>query len=104
MMPGFMGFEWRKTSSPVEAILVQSVVILFLVQYDFTFLVEVDAFANSISLLLEFVSFIRLRYTEPDAERPYKVPGGMCVAWAITIMKLSIIISIIVLIAQKWKP
>jgi len=104
MMPGFMGLEWKKTSSPVVAILVQSLLVMFLIQFDFTFLVEVDAFANSISLLLEFVAFIRLRYTEPMANRPYKVPGGMCVAWAMTLVKLSIVVTIIIFMAQKREP
>jgi len=104
MMPGFIGFEWKKTSSPVIAILVQSMMILVLIQFDFTLLIEVDAFANSICLLLKFVSFIRLRYTEPEAKRPYKVPGGLCVAWTITVMKISSIITIIVLMVQRWKP
>jgi len=104
MLPGFMGLELKATSSPIIAIVVQSILIMCLVQFDFTFLVEVDAFANSISLLLEFVSFIRLRYTEPEAERPYKVPGGMCVAWTITIMKLFFVIAIIVLMAGEFEP
>lgn len=104
MLPGFMGLELKATSSPVIAIVVQSILIMCLVQFDFTFLVEVDAFANSISLLLEFVSFIRLRYTEPEANRPYKVPGGMCVAWTITILKLIFVIAIIVLMAGEFAP
>jgi len=104
MIPGFMGYEWKKTSSPVVAIVVQSIIVMFLVQFDFTFLVEVDAFANSISLLLEFLSFIRLRYTEPEAIRPYKVPGGMCVAWAMTLMKLSFVLTIMLFMVQEWKP
>jgi len=104
MLPGFMGLELKATSSPIIAIVVQSMLIMCLVQFDFTFLVEVDAFANSISLLLEFISFIRLRYTEPEANRPYKVPGGMCVAWAITIMKLIFVTAVIVLMAGEFEP
>jgi len=104
MMPGFMGWEWKKTSSPAVAVLVQSLLVMFLIQFDFTFLVEVDAFANSICLLLEFVAFIRLRYTEPTAKRPYRVPGGMCVAWAMTLAKLSIVVTIIIFMAQKREP
>jgi len=105
MIPGFLGYEWRRTSSPVVAVTAQSMLIMMLVQFEFTFLVEVDVFANSISLLLEVVSFIRLRYTEPEAKRPFKVPGGMFVAWTITIMKLSFVLTIILIMAyQKWKP
>jgi len=104
LMPGFMGLELKATSSPIVAIVVQSILIMFLVQFDFTFLVEVDAFANSISLLLEFISFIRLRYTEPEAKRPYKVPGGICVAWVITLMKLTFVIAIIVIMADEYQP
>jgi len=105
MIPGFMGYEWRRTSSPVVAVVAQSMVTMILIQFKFTFLVDVDVFANSISLLLELVSFIRLRYTEPKAKRPFKVPGGMFVAWTITIMKFSFVFTTIVIMAyQEWKP
>jgi len=105
MLPAFFGWEWNLTGSPVIAIVVQSALIIFLVQYDFSFLVEVDAFTNAISLLLEFTAFIRLRYTEPDAPRPYKIPGGMFVAWTITLVKTAFVIAIFVLMAYyEWKP
>merc|ERR1712130_606114 len=67
--------------------------------------VEVDAFTNAISLLLEFTAFIRLRYTEPDAPRPYKIPGGMFVAWLVWASTLAFVVAIFVLMAYyEWKP
>jgi len=104
MLPVIFSYEWRRTSSPIVAVILQSMVIMFLIQFDFTLLVEVDSFANAISLMLEFAAFIRLRYTEPDALRPYKVPGGMAVAWGITIIKLILVMAITVLMFSEWKP
>ena len=39
-------------------------------------LVEMLNFAYAISMLMEFAAFIKLRITDADVERPYKVPFG----------------------------
>jgi amino acid transporter len=39
-----------------------------------------------LAYLFIFPAFVRLRITEPDLERPFLVPGGLPVAWAITIL------------------
>lgn len=36
--------------------------------------------------ILMFISFIRLRYTQPNRPRSFKIPGGNFVAWIITIV------------------
>jgi len=40
-------------------------------------LVTIDVLVYGASLLLEFLALVVLRVTEPDLERPFKVPGGM---------------------------
>jgi amino acid transporter len=36
---------------------------------------------TTISYLFIFPALIKLRYSRPDVERPYRVPGGMAGAW-----------------------
>ena len=38
-----------------------------------------------LAYLFIFPSFVALRIKEPDLERPFRVPGGLSVAWIITI-------------------
>lgn len=45
----------------------------------------------SLTLLLEFFAFLRLRYVEKDTERPFQVPFGNTGAWAITIPKIIVL-------------
>jgi amino acid transporter len=66
-------------------------VTAFLLKFDFTTLVQCDTFLDCFTLLLEFASFIWLKYKEPNTPRPYEVPGGIIGAWAITIPKLFVI-------------
>ncbi len=36
--------------------------------------------------LMMFPAFLALRHTRPDQSRPYRLPGGMPVAWALTVV------------------
>jgi len=71
-----------------------------LVFFDFTFLVQVDTFLSCITLLFEFAAFMILKYKEPDAPRPYVVPGGMFGAWLITVPK--VIVVLFTLVFANW--
>jgi glutamate:GABA antiporter len=39
-----------------------------------------------LSYLIIFPTFVALRITEPELERPFRVPGGRTAAWLITIL------------------
>jgi amino acid transporter len=52
-------------------------VIFCLSVCDFDALVEMLNFAYSVSLLMEFSAFIKLRITDDDLERPYRIPLGV---------------------------
>lgn len=54
---------------------------------------------TSLTLLLEFFAFLRLKYTEKDTVRPFEVPFGNTGAWAITLPKVAVLSG--VLIAQS---
>lgn len=87
-IPRCFGLTLRRYGTPWFAIIFQSIVTCFLMRLDLAFLTNVDTILNCVSLLLEFASFIRLRYTEPDAPRPFKVPGGFPAVWALTLPKV----------------
>jgi len=96
ILPSFLGYYWPRTNCPINAMTLQSLIILLLVFFDFSMLVQLDSFLNAVSLLLEFSAFIALRYSKPEAHRPYRIPGGMPFAWLITIVKVAFILVVIV--------
>ena len=99
LIPKQFGYIWNKTHSPVFAIIFQSIIVAFLMTTTFDTLVQISVSLNCITLIFEFLSFIRLRYTEPNTLRPYKIPGGFCIAWLITIVKM-ILVSFLIIISM----
>jgi amino acid transporter len=92
------GTKWAKTGAPVRGVLLQSVISSILILFDFEALLAGTMLVASFTWSLEFISFVILRYTEPDTDRPFKVPGGMFIAWLITIDKIILVIILTVLI------
>jgi len=62
--------------TPTNGILVGLFVIICLSVANFDQLVEMLNFAYAVSLLMEFAAFIKLRITDPDVPRPYRIPFG----------------------------
>lgn len=60
--------------TPTNGILLGIAVIIAMGVANFDQLVEMLNFAYSISMLLEFAAFIKLRITDADVERPFKLP------------------------------
>lgn len=63
------------------------------------------AFSSMVFLLpylLLFSSFLKLRLSDPDRERPYRVPGGTLGAWILSIICILFIIQAIVFFV--WVP
>jgi glutamate:GABA antiporter len=52
----------------------------------FTVVLGLAISTTTIAYTMIFPAFIRLRYTHPHVPRPYKVPGGMAGAWAVSIL------------------
>lgn len=71
---------WR---TPVPAILLQAGVVAVLMSFSFDVLVVIQILFANIGLLLQFLAFLRLKYTQPDAHRPYAVPYGKVGAWCV---------------------
>ncbi|CAB9520378.1 Probable polyamine transporter [Seminavis robusta] len=63
-----------KYGTPTNGILLGTFVIVAVSVADFDQLVEMLNFAYSLSLILEFAAFVKLRITDDDVERPYRIP------------------------------
>ena len=88
MLPPVLGCTWEAYGTPATALLAQALVTaVLMVVSDFPTLVVFDTFFNNISLTLETVAFLRLRYIEANTHRPFLVPGGLPLAWALTVAK-----------------
>ncbi len=90
-MPPIMA-RTNKHGAPVTLLLVQMVVVTLLALLYFVMdNVSVAFFvlsAMTVTLylamyMLMFAAALRLRYTQPELKRPYKVPGGLGVMWFI---------------------
>ena len=97
LLPKIFGKIDNRTHSPIVAIVCQTVIIAGLMGYGFAALVEVSVTLNCITLVIEFAAFLYLRYKEPNAPRPYIIPGGKPVAWLITVVKITLVVTVIVL-------
>jgi amino acid transporter len=90
-LPKPFNWTWEKYNTPWVSIVFSGVVNIFLVSFDFSFLVQMDVFLDVLTLVLEFAAFLWMRYKEPDIDRPFKVPGGMVGAWLVVIPKVIVI-------------
>jgi amino acid transporter len=86
--------------TPTNGILVGTFVICCLSVSDFDALVEMLNFAYSISLLMEFSAFVKLRITDDDLERPYRIPLGT-VGCILFIIPSCCICLFLILVASK---
>lgn len=82
----------NKNAMPVPLLILQAIVVTIL-SLPFVFLPSLnEAFWMLLAMvtelyllmyLLMFASAIKLRYSQPDAERPYKIPGGKWGIWIV---------------------
>ena len=68
--------------------------------FDFETLLQASALINCITLCLEMAALLRLRYTEPETERPYTIPGGLGMAWFITVVLWLVVLLLFVLVCR----
>ncbi|KAF4672368.1 hypothetical protein FOL47_000610 [Perkinsus chesapeaki] len=74
LAPGWFGYLHPRYRTPWFAILFQLVVICVLVAFDFNAIMSVDSFLSCLSELLEIFGLVKLRWSQPDLERPFKIP------------------------------
>ncbi|MDR2088772.1 MAG: APC family permease [Clostridiales Family XIII bacterium] len=66
----------KRFRTPYVGILSMTVFCLIACTFDFSILVTVDVMLLMVDYVLVFFSAARLRYTEPDMERPFRIPLG----------------------------
>lgn len=77
MLPETFAISLKTRSrAPVVATLFHAVLAVALCNLEFSVVLDVDNLMSGISLLIEKAAFLRLKWVEPDANRPYEVPGG----------------------------
>lgn len=84
MLPRFISRSWINEAgvlTPYMAIIVSSIICATLSIFPFAILVESFLVFRLINLAFEYGSLIAIRIREPDAHRPFRIPGGMAVVW-----------------------
>jgi len=74
LVPSLFRYRHPRFRTPINAILIQVVIICLLQAFSFNVIVCIDNFFAVISVLLELIAFVVLRVKRPDLPRPYKVP------------------------------
>ena len=79
-IPSWLGKLGKRRSTPYVAILTAAVMSIGLVlPGDVELLAGVFAFGAMLAISIAHLSLIRLRFTDPDRDRPYAVPFGVSV-------------------------
>lgn len=75
--PPFFGIVSKRfNNSPYVAIITIGIVSFVFSLLPFQTIVQFVVFLASMSLIISFACLVKLRYSEPDLERPFKVPLG----------------------------
>jgi amino acid transporter len=84
MLPAWLGRLHPRFRTPSNAILtigLLSVAAPFFGRKVLVWIVDSGSFAVVIAYILVAVSFLRLRKTEPDMERPFRLKNGRLIGW-----------------------
>ena len=74
-IPSWLGQLGRRYETPYKAIIICALIVLVLALVgDVEMLAGVYAFGATLAITIAHLSILRLRRTEPDAERPFRVP------------------------------
>jgi len=82
--------------TPTYGIAIGTFIVVVMGVSDMTSLIEMLNFSYSISLLLEYAAFIKLRFSASDIPRPYKVPlnaFGCCLMLTPTVLLTFLVMS-----------
>ncbi|MDQ2622655.1 MAG: amino acid permease [Actinomycetota bacterium] len=74
-IPAWLGQLGKRYETPYKAIIICALLVLVLaLAGDVEMLAGVYAFGATLAITIAHVSILRLRRTEPDAERPFRIP------------------------------
>lgn len=82
LMPAKLHTLHPRFNTPYVSIIVCSVVISIMCLWSFGDLLVIDVTVYGAGLFLEYISLIKLRITEPDRHRPFRIPlpvGWLCI-------------------------
>ncbi|MCW3123724.1 MAG: hypothetical protein JWQ38_3216 [Flavipsychrobacter sp.] len=74
LLPVKLGEAHPRFKTPYISILVCSIVVSLMVLWTFADLLVIDVTIYGAGLFLEYLSLIKLRITEPDVPRPFRIP------------------------------
>ncbi|PQQ13329.1 putative polyamine transporter [Prunus yedoensis var. nudiflora] len=117
MLPEFFAKRSRY-GTPVIGILFSASGVLFLSWLSFQEIVAAENFLYCFGMILEFLSFIRLRVKYPAASRPYKIPVGtvgaillcipptilICIVLALSTLKVVVVSAGAIMIGLVMQP
>ena len=84
-----------RTGTPVKSIILSCGIFSVFTALNFSTLINADIMLNMFSISLEFLALIALRRKYPNMVRPFKVPGGMPGAVAISVFPIALCVWII---------
>jgi amino acid transporter len=92
MLPKIFAKVTKKTETPWVSIIVCAICWLPCLVLGFQRLVTLDIMLYGAALMLEFVTLVALRISEPKLQRGFRVPGGMAGAVTCGIFPLALLI------------
>jgi len=90
-LPPIIGWSWQRhtgTVRPIAAVIFAGIICTAATAISFNDLVQVFLIIRVFNLFCEYAALIRLRYSMPDAKRPFVVPGGIVGVWLLGIPSL----------------
>jgi amino acid transporter len=76
LLPKVLAKHHPKTNAPWVAIMSCAIAFALVMPLGFERLVALDVLLYGLSLVLEFVALVVLRFRSPEVPRPFRVPGG----------------------------
>ncbi len=90
LLPQKLNAVHPKFGTPYISILVCSLVVSLMILWPFADLLIIDVTVYGAGLSLEYISLIKLRYTEPDTVRPFKIPLSKTGLYILVLLPVSI--------------
>jgi amino acid transporter len=89
-----------KYGTPTYGIIIGTLIIICFSVADFSQLLELLNVNYALALVLEYTAFVKLRYSNPNMERPYRIPIPN---WAAVLLVIPPILAIVVLfLVANW--
>ncbi|HTH83554.1 MAG TPA: APC family permease [Mucilaginibacter sp.] len=90
LLPDHLNRLHSRFQTPYISIIICSVIVSLMILWTFADLLIIDVTVYGAGLSLEYISLIKLRITEPDTHRPFKIPFGITGLCLLLILPLSV--------------